>query len=196
MTVRRFVAIAIAVVAGAAVGPLIGRFDIGSLLIRTIRSGGSQSALLQRRDVGEIETIAYVRRTVFPHDYLSPDFTMGELTSRIAEFGAPPESVLTKEALRHFQAANLAAEVGLATRRDQAAFVVVTTVYRYGYRVEDLLPTIERAAASPGIGRHRRGGGNGAATAATDSFGFHDRHRSGTISLRPNSPRRRRSGNP
>lgn len=141
---RVLLILVVAITVGAAIGFFLHRFEIGSILVKTVQSGGSQSVLLQRRDIGEIETLAYVRRTVFPHDYLSTDLTMEEITARIAEFSAPPEEVLTPEALRHFRAANLAAEVGLATRREQASYVVVTTEYRFGYRVSDLIPVVER----------------------------------------------------
>jgi hypothetical protein len=104
---------------------------------RTVRSG-SQGTLIELRDLAELETLAYVRRTVFPHDYLSAETDMTSIVQRLSAEGRPPDEILTPTELQHYRAANLAAEVGLATRREQNSYVVITVVYRFGYDVTHL----------------------------------------------------------
>lgn len=104
---------------------------------RTVRSG-SQGTLIELRELAELETLAYVRRTVFPHDYLSAETDMTSIVQRLSADGRPPDEVLTPTELQHYRAANLAAEVGLATRREQSGYVVITVVYRFGYDVVEL----------------------------------------------------------
>jgi len=109
----------------------------GFLFRRTVQSG-SQGTLVELRDLDELETLAYVRRTVFPHDYLSADTDMTSIIQQLSAHGGTPESVLPPVELLHYRAANLAAEVGLATRREQTDYVVITVVYRFGYNTVDL----------------------------------------------------------
>ncbi len=136
------IALAIAILAGGAY-ILAGRTGFLPSVVKRTQRGGSQGLLTAVADISELETLAYVRRTVFPHDYLQPDLTMTALVRLITARGGDAESALTPTELSHFHAANLASELGLATRRDQGGYVVVTAVYRFGYEIETLMDYIE-----------------------------------------------------
>lgn len=146
------VAIAFGIALGIAGGLFLSSIDISSLIFERRQEGGSQSVLLSKRDLDELETLAYVRRTVFPHDYLLPNLTIYSLTARIAESNGAPEEVLSPEEYRHYTAANLATEIGLATRRDQTSYVVVTTEYRWGYRIAEISRYLTRNEEGVSIG--------------------------------------------
>lgn len=135
------VTVALALAAGWVFRDEISRF----LYHREVHSG-SQSELVAIRDVGELETLAFVRRTVFPHDYLLPDTDVTRIVGKISELEAGAR--VSPEEELHLAAANLAAELGLATRREQTDYVVVTTVMRFGYTVDTLVDTLERGGDS------------------------------------------------
>ncbi len=115
------------------------RRQIGEFIFQREPHAASSGTLIAMRELAELETLGYVRKTVFPHDYLDPDLTMYSLVQELSDEGAPAETVLTDSEYRHYRAANLAGEVGLATRREQPAYVVVTTIVRFGYRIDEVL---------------------------------------------------------
>jgi hypothetical protein len=133
------VAVAVAVVVAAL------RLDLAGMVYSRTRGGGSQSTLTAIRDIPRLETLAYVRRTVFPHDYLLPDLQLTDLVRMVALGGGDPEEALSPREHLHYRAANLASRFGLATRRDQGGYVVVTVVYRFGYEVGPLTDHLEQA---------------------------------------------------
>ena len=126
------------------VAVLFFRDRIHSFLFHEVTGGGSQSTLTAIREVDRLETLAYVRRSVFPHDYLSDDLEMIDLVRRIGKSGKRPTEVLSARELRHYRAANVSAELGLATRREQNRYVVVTTIYRFGYNAETIVTHLLR----------------------------------------------------
>ena len=133
-----FFALVLVILAAGAGAVYVYRMQLGAFFFhRTVRSG-SQGTLVELRDLAELETLAYVRRTVFPHDYLSTETDMTRIVQQLSAKGEPPEAVLTPIELQHYRAANLAADVGLATRREQNRYVVITAVYRFGYDISDL----------------------------------------------------------
>ena len=108
-------------------------------------TSGSASILVGIEELATLETATVVHKVVFPHDYLQDDLTVYQLLERIRRGDGDAESVLSRRELLHFQAANLAGEVGLATAPGAAGFVVVTTVRRYGYDLDALIPAIRAA---------------------------------------------------
>lgn len=120
--------------------------SLRSLVMGTERSAGGEATLEEIRRIGELETLTYVQRTVFPHDFLDPETSMEQLVRRIAARDLPPAEALNGSDLRHFRAANLAADLGLAVSRDADGYVVVTTVLRFGYRLEEMVNLIEAGA--------------------------------------------------
>ncbi|MDA3950493.1 MAG: hypothetical protein PF508_14920 [Spirochaeta sp.] len=138
----------VAVMAGAV---FVFRTELATFFFsRTVRSG-SQGTLVELRDLAELETLAYVRRTVFPHDYLSAETDMTRIVQRLSTDGGPPEEVLSATELQHYRAANLASDIGLATRREQSGYVVITVVYRFGYDIAELTDRLNAyLATTPG----------------------------------------------
>lgn len=102
-------------------------------LLTTEQQGGSVSTLEEIRELSRLETLSYVQRTVFPHDFLQPHLTVTNLLRKIASSGTTAAEALTPEELVHLRAANLAQSLALATRPGDQDFVVVTTVLILGY---------------------------------------------------------------
>lgn len=128
-------AVAVAVVAGTL---FLARNQLADLVYRETVSRGSESLFLGPRDVAELETVAMVHKTVFPHDYFLEDTNFYVLLDRIRRADAPAQDVLTSQELDHFDAVNLAQSIGLATGAGQPGYVVVTTTLRYGYDLSQL----------------------------------------------------------
>ncbi len=121
------------------------RFDVTGIVYNRVQRGGSQSTLTAIRDISRLETVAYVRRTVFPHDYLLPDLQLADLVRIVSLGGGNPAEALSPREYLHYRAANLASRLGLATRRDQNGYVVITAVYRFGYETGPLTDYLELA---------------------------------------------------
>ena len=144
---RRLVALSVLVVvlAGAA---LLLREEIGSLVVRRTVTSGSAAMLESVEQVGELETLAVVSRTVFPHEFYIDGVSYTSLLRRVTRGEGDAEEVLSSAEQAHFAAANLAAELGLATVPGAGGFVVVTSVDRYGYRMGELSEQLRSALAA------------------------------------------------
>jgi hypothetical protein len=110
-------------------------------------SSGSSGVLIAIESVGELETLAEVRRNVFPHDFLVPDTDIYTLLRRIEMSQRPLEEVLTPEERTHLAIAELAGRYGLATQSGQRGHVVITTVIRYGYDLAHISRLVAQAVA-------------------------------------------------
>lgn len=139
--------ILLAVVVAVALAALIFRDRLASLVVQREVTSGSAAVLEAVEQVGELETMAVVTRTVFPHEFYVEGLSYTALLRRVMRSGADAEEVLSPDELAHFQAANLAAELGLATVPGAGGFVVVTSVDRYGYRMDELSSLLAAAMA-------------------------------------------------
>ncbi len=122
---------------------------------REVQSG-SVSVLTGIRDLAELETLVYVRRTVFPHDYLQDHLSITALHRRIAAEGTTAAEALSREELLHLRGANLAASLGLlgADGRATSDFVVVTTAIYLGFSMEELIAGLEGVGDEDGPGAY------------------------------------------
>lgn len=144
---RRIVIVILAAAVAVVAGTLfLARSQLADLIYRETVSSGSDSLFLGPRDVAELETVAMVHKTVFPHDYYLDDTNFYVLLDRIRRADAPAREVLTSHELDHFDAVNLAQSVGLATGPGQPGYVVITTTLRYGYDLSQLEPVIRAQA--------------------------------------------------
>jgi hypothetical protein len=128
------------------------RQQIADLVYRETVESGSRGIFLGATPQADLETLVAVRRTVFPHDFFLPDTSVYSLLADVARADRPAEEALTTAEYRHLQAANLAAEVGLATRDGDPGYVVVTNVIRLGYRLGELESAMtERHGTAPSV---------------------------------------------
>lgn len=95
---------------------------------------GSTTLLTEMRDLGQLETLVYVHRTVFPHDLIPSRET------RASGYGEDV-TARTPGELQSLQAISLAEQLGLLhpTNHRRDAFVVVTTQIHLGYNLDDLI---------------------------------------------------------
>lgn len=145
---RRVLSIVLAVLVALAAGALfLAREQVAELIYRETVSSGSESLFIGAQDVAQLETVAVVYKTVFPHDYFLEGARFYALLDRVRDGDAPAEEVLTPAELDHFQAVNLAQSLGLATTPGEAGYVVVTNTLRYGYDLSQLEPHIRSEIA-------------------------------------------------
>ena len=89
------------------------------------------------RDLAQMETLSYVQRTVFPHEFYRPGVTLTAVLERLAAIDGRIEDLAPADR-DHLHAANLAQQVGLASDRSGRGFVVVTSVLTYGVDLSQL----------------------------------------------------------
>jgi hypothetical protein len=111
--------------------------SLDSLLWSREERFSSREIVEQIRDVYELQTVEYVYRMVFPHDFYPEDLSLRAVFDRLAEGQGAPEEVLSPEELAFLRAYNLAYESGLPTTPEGDSFVVVTARVRGGYSAED-----------------------------------------------------------
>lgn len=146
---RLSLAIITIIVAVAAVSLYLTREQLAQFLYQETISSGSESLFLGFRDVAELETVAVVHKTVFPHDFFQEETNFYVLLDRIHRADGRAQEVLTAEELDHFNAVNLAETLGLAMAPGQPGYVVVTTTLRYGYDLSELETAIPDENESP-----------------------------------------------
>lgn len=136
-------------VAASAVSLFLAREQLAEFLYRETVSSGSESLFLGVQDAADLETVAVVHKTVFPHDFFHDETNFYLLLDRVRRADAPAREVLTPQELNHFNAVNLADSLGLAVAPGQTGYVVVTTTLRYGYDLSELEEVI-RNRSRPG----------------------------------------------
>lgn len=136
-------------VAAAAVSLFLAREQLSEFLYQETVSSGSAALFLGFQDVAELETVAVVHKTVFPHDFFQDGTNFYVLLDRIRRADAIAGEVLTPQELDHFHAVNLAESLGLATTPGQKGYVVVTTTLRYGYDLSELDGLVREENHSP-----------------------------------------------
>lgn len=126
-------------------------------LQRTETISSSAVTLQAVRELATFNTVEYVQRTVFPYDYLPEDFSRDAILAPTRIATGPLAESLSPEQLLHFNAYNLAVDVGLSPEIRQE-FVVVTVVIIAGFELENLeMETgILTLPASDGQGRRAR----------------------------------------
>lgn len=141
--------------------PLFGEplVDLEELIWNRQRSFSSRQILEQVRDVFELQTVEYVYRMVFPHDFYPQGLSLSTVFDRLAAEQGSPKELLSAEEHAYLRAYNLAYETGLPTSAEGDAFVVVTARVRGGYTLEaaeDLRELFRLELASTGIGSETR----------------------------------------
>lgn len=111
----------------------------------------SREILTEIGDLSELQTVEYVYRMVFPHDFYAEGLTLSAIFDQLAGRRGTPEEILTEEEQLYLRAHNLAAETGLATDPEGDDFVVLTARVRAGYSLSSLegLFAVEPLEASP-----------------------------------------------
>ncbi len=92
---------------------------------------GSAGSFLGGETTSELETLSWVRRTVFPHDFYLAELSYNELLTRDIDSLSPEE-------YGHLRAASLAWDTRLALARTEGPFVVLTTVVTFYYDVDEI----------------------------------------------------------
>lgn len=115
--------------------PLFGEplLSLRRLIRSRERTFSSRELLSEINDVLELQTVEYVYRMVFPHDFYTPGITLEAIFDRLASQAGAPQEILTREELAYLEAYNLAWEIGYPTTSDGEAFVVITARVRGGY---------------------------------------------------------------
>ncbi|MFP4329905.1 MAG: DUF4230 domain-containing protein [Spirochaetaceae bacterium] len=114
------------------------------LLIEEERTFSSRELLAEMNDILDLQTVEYVYRMVFPHDFYTPGLTLEGIFDRLAGESGTPEEILTDEELAFLRAYNLAWDIGFPTTPQGESFVVVTARVRAGYDLSGELEGVFR----------------------------------------------------
>jgi hypothetical protein len=126
----------------AAAGLWFARDHVADFIFRETTRGGSEGVFLGVEEVAELETLAVVHKTVFPHDFYLDGVSYYRLLDRVRRSDLPAGDVLSPDELLHFDAVHLAESLALATGPGMDGYVVVTTIMRLGFDLTEILPLI------------------------------------------------------
>lgn len=115
--------------------------DLTVSLTRTERTTWTEHVFLRVRDVYRFHTLEVVQKLVFPHDFFPANLDWKKLLDRRGD----PYSYLTTQDRRYLAAFDLAREVGIDPRRNDAAFLVVTVRGKIGFDLSDTAYASETA---------------------------------------------------
>ncbi len=100
--------------------------------IRSNRTqSGSEAILTKVQDLFMFQTVEYVYKTVFPYDFVSPDYPWRTLLDKEA-LGEP----LSEEEQEHLRIFRFCEEIGIKLQSNKYEFVVVTAIVRGGFNLE------------------------------------------------------------
>jgi hypothetical protein len=134
----------------AVAGLWFARDRVADLIFQeTIRSG-SEGVFIGAEDLAELETLAVVHKTVFPHDFYLDGVNYYRLLDRVRRSDRPAAEVLSASELLHFDAVHLAESLALATAPGLDGYVVVTTILRFGFDLREIVPLISAATGETG----------------------------------------------
>jgi hypothetical protein len=134
----------------AAAGLWFARDRVADLVFRETTRSGSAGVFTGMEELAELETLAVVHKTVFPHDFYLDGVNYYRLLDRIRRSDRPAAEVLSPEELLHFSAVHLAERLSLATGPGMDGYLVVTTIMRLGFDLTEVVPLIAAATAETG----------------------------------------------
>jgi len=109
-------------------------FNLDFGIIRTERSAVSVALLAEVRDIFALNTIEFIYKSVFPHDFIPDDIDWGRLLMKRRE------GILLSEQDRiNLEIYDLCRKLGISADRDAYDFVVVTSIVKGGF---DLAGTV------------------------------------------------------
>lgn len=130
---------AIALFTGVFGGPYITLGNIS--LTKTSRLTGHDAILEEMKTLSQLQTVEYIYKLVFPHDYFIPGQSYEDLLSILKSGGPEPEDVLNPQELLYYRAYNLALDAGMQPNSGPYDFMVITAKVELGYDLESLNPT-------------------------------------------------------
>lgn len=141
------IVISVALIAGAAVlalrafsdvlGPALINFRLD--VVKTEKKLSVDGLFLSDSPDSELVVLEFVEKKVFPFDYVQEPAEIDRIIRRAgqANGGRTLEEVLGASAYRTLQAYNLAMATGFDPRTGGSPFIVLTLVYRFGYRLDE-----------------------------------------------------------
>jgi hypothetical protein len=112
--------------------------DLDLHLVERETTNVSVSILKEVRDIFAINTVEYVYKSVFPHDFVPSDYDWQGLLDKKQQGQA-----LTGEELHYFSLYTLCRDIGIDLREESYTFVVVTSIITAGYDLGDTAYTTE-----------------------------------------------------
>lgn len=109
-------------------------FDIhiGSGLTKREKTAISVSVLTEVRKIFTFNTMEVVYKSVFPHDFLADDVDWDRLAVKTAK-----NSPLTLKETEQWYIYNLCRDIGINPEKEIFDFVVITSIIKIGYSLED-----------------------------------------------------------
>lgn len=105
-----------------------------SLRLQRSRVTTSSSIVLREaHDVFSFNTVEFVYRSIFPFDFMVEGVSINDLLRKINRGEGSLREILSAAEFDHFQAFNLAAELGMSVGPGSTEFVVVTVVVTAGF---------------------------------------------------------------
>ena len=128
---RLIVIIAIIAVAGflLTADPL---FNLDFGIIRTEQTATSIAVLTEVRDIFALNTIEFIYKTVFPHDFLTDDVDWGRLLQKQME-----GLFLSETDRANLEVYDLCRELDISLWQENYDFVVVTSIVKGGFDLTD-----------------------------------------------------------
>lgn len=112
------------------------------------RTTGHQGVLEQMRELSKVQTVEYIYKTVFPHDYFSDDLSLSGIFDTLRETTVPGSvetdyrTVLSPEQLLYFDAYTIARDAGLDPMGGRRDFLVITAILEIGFDFSSNPPDI------------------------------------------------------
>lgn len=109
-------------------------FHLNFGIIRTDTTAVSVALLTEVRDIFALNTIEFIYKSVFPHDFIPENIDWGRLLRKRQE-----GILLSESDLEHLEIYDLCRELGISADRRAYDFVVVTSIVKGGF---DLAGTV------------------------------------------------------
>lgn len=105
-------------------------FNLDFGFIRTDKTAVSIALLTEVREVFALNTIEFIHKSVFPHDFIPEDADWSRLLVKRRE-----GILLSEEELSHLEFYDLCKDLGLSADPDSYDFVVVTSIVKGGFNL-------------------------------------------------------------
>jgi hypothetical protein len=97
----------------------------------------ASSALLEQvRDLYRLNTVEYVHKAVFPHDFLPLSVDPQALSRKLAAARTQESVPLTAAEYEYLETGSLADEIGLSPEKNPTGFLIVTVTAQAGFELE------------------------------------------------------------
>jgi hypothetical protein len=116
-------------------GPPLIELPPGLGIIREKTVSDSEIILKEMRDIFQFQTVEFIRKVVFPHDFIPSGISLASLMETLREGEGSIETLLSDDKLQYLAVYDMAQKIGIDIEAEPFEFLVASVTIRAGFKL-------------------------------------------------------------